>query len=509
MSLKLYNTLTKQKENFEPVEPGKVGIYLCGPTVYKDSHIGHAVGPVIFDAFKKYLTYKGYQVRLIVNITDVDDKLIVEAGRLGIPMEELARQVSAGYFEAMDKLGVDGIDDYPRATGHIDQIIQLVQRLGENNAAYEVDGDVYFDITQCHDYGKLSHRKTEDQIEGSRDLTGADKRHPGDFALWKKSAPDEVGWDSPWGRGRPGWHIECSAMSMQLLGETFDIHGGGMDLIFPHHENEIAQSETASGKPFAKYWMHNGLTRIKTKLTGGEIKAEKMSKSLGNIRTLKELLAKYPGPMIRFFLLSTHYRRPIDFSDEAIEAAQKGVMNIYRLLERVARITGEDIYDTRFDPNNAEQTALQEPDQQLRETITQSQLRYLDALDDDFNTAGALAVLFELCTALNRYVDERKLERPGSPEAKQLLLEGARMLTDLGQIIGLFLGPLTTPVAAGADNELVGRLITLLIDLRARARREKNFDLADAVRDQLKEINIVLEDRPDGTIWRKEQTSSG
>ena len=506
MALRIYNTLTRQKETFEPVVPGKVGIYLCGPTVYKDSHIGHAVGPVIFDAFKKYLTYKGYKVRIIINVTDVDDKIIIESQRLGIPMEELAHRVSAGYFEAMKKLGVDSIDEYPRATEYIERIINLIQRLGENGAAYEVDGDVYFDISRCKDYGKLSHRKPEDQIKCSRELAGNGKRNPGDFALWKKSAEGEVGWDCPWGggRGRPGWHIECSAMSMDLLGETFDIHGGGLDLIFPHHENEIAQSETATGKTFAKYWMHNGLTRVKTKQSSGEWSAEKMSKSLGNIRSLKELLAEYPPAVIRFFLLSTHYRRPIDFSDDAIEATQKGMMNIYRLLDRVLRITGDNVYGVNFDPTKAQQLAQSDTDKQICEIIAQSQTRFLEVLDDDFNTAGAIAILFELCGAINRYIDERKLERPGSPEAKQLALEGARMVTTLSRTIGLFEGPLKTDDTDVGDDILTGKLMELLIELRAQARRDKNFALADTIRDKLMDLNITLEDRPDGTTWQKD-----
>ena len=346
MALRLYNTLSKRKELFEPVEPGRVGIYLCGPTVYKESHIGHAVGPVIFDALKKYLTHKGFGVKLIVNITDVDDKLIKESAERGIGMGELAEEVSAGYFEAMDKLGVDSIDEYPRATDHIEQIVELIGRLEGRDAAYAVDGDVYFDVSKCADYGKLSHRHTDDQVEGSRELAGSGKRQSADFALWKASGEDEPGWESPWGRGRPGWHVECSAMSMHYLGETFDIHGGGLDLVFPHHENEIAQAETASGRGFAKYWMHNGLTRIKTKAASGEWQDAKMSKSLGNIRMIKELLGQYPAQVIRFFLLSTHYRRPIDFSDEAIQSVQKGMMNIYRLLERAARLSGQDVYET-------------------------------------------------------------------------------------------------------------------------------------------------------------------
>jgi len=504
MSLRIYNTLTRQKEVFEPVAPGKVGIYLCGPTVYMPAHIGHAVGPIIFDAFKKYLTYKGYKVKLIINITDVDDKIILESQRQGIPMEQLARQQAKEYFEAMDKLSVNSIDEYPRATEHIEQIIELIQRLGENDAAYEVDGDVYFDLSKCKDYGKLSQRRSEDQLEGSRQLTGEGKRNSADFALWKKSNDDEVGWDSPWGRGRPGWHIECSAMSMKMLGETFDIHGGGMDLIFPHHENEIAQSETTTGKTFAKYWMHNGLTRVKTKDSSGEWKMEKMSKSLGNVRLLKDVLTEYPPALIRFFILSTHYRRPVDFTDDTLQATYKGMMNIYRLLDRVARITGEDVYTVPSNLGNMENHTQSDIDRQLKEAVSQSQLRYLDGLDDDFNTAGALSILFELCNTINRYIDESKLEQRGAAHAKQLALEAARMVAGLGQILGLLEGPLEKASVEGTGGELIAQLMEIFIELRAEARKDKNFALADAIRDKLKSRNITLEDRPDGTVWQVE-----
>ncbi len=505
MTLRLYNTLTKQKETFEPVTPGEVKMYLCGPTVYKPSHIGHAVGPVIFDAFKKYLQYKGFKVTFIINITDVDDKLIVESEKQGISMEDLAAQVAENYFEAIEQLGVNSVDAYPRATDHIGDIIQLIQRLGEINAAYESNGDVYFDISACGDYGKLSHRKIEDQMEGTRELAGAGKRNTADFALWKKAGPDEIGWDSPWGRGRPGWHIECSAMSMKHLGETYDIHGGGMDLIFPHHENEIAQSETATCKPFVKYWMHNGLTRMKTKLAGGEVKAEKMSKSLGNIRTLTELFEIYSPQTIRFFLLSTHYRRPIDFSDDSVEATQKGMMNIYRLLDRVINITGQDVYSQTCNLRDMNQLAQKDSDRELIETVSDGQLRFIEALDDDFNTAGAIAVLFELTSAVNKYIDQQRIELQGEPGQKEFILEAARMITTLGKVIGILDKPLERPgQSAGQDDTLVDELVTLFIDLRAGAKKEKNFALADAIRDRLKNLSITLEDRPDGTTWRKD-----
>ncbi len=503
MALRIYNTLRNEKELFEPVEPGKVGIYVCGPTVYKESHIGHAVGPVIFDAFKKYLNYKGYDVRLVINITDVDDKIINEAKELGISTEELATQISAAYFEAMEKLGVNSIDQYPRATEHIDDIIHLIQQLGERDAAYAVGGDVYFDITKCQDYGKLSNRRSDDQWDASRELSGSGKRNPGDFALWKSAKADaEIGWDSPWGRGRPGWHVECSAMSMKYLGEYFDVHGGGIDLVFPHHENEIAQSETATNKPFAKYWMHNGLTRVKTKATGGEWKAEKMSKSLGNIKPLSELLAEFPPAVIRFFLLSTHYRRPIDFSDEAIEAVHKGMRNLYRLLERVERLTGEDVYNTTCAIEKLKEQTNAPADQAFIELVTQAKLRYLEELDDDFNTAAGIAVLFDLCTGINRYLDQQRQEIQARREAKDLVLEGARMLTSLGQALGLLTGPLETQATGDTMTE---QLMALLIELRAEARKQKNFALSDAIRDKLKAVGITLEDHPDKTTtWRKE-----
>ena len=502
MALRLYNTLTRQKELFEPVQPGKVGIYLCGPTVYKESHIGHAIGPVIFDALKKYLVYKGYQVKFIINITDVDDKIIAESQRLGITMEELARRVTERYFEALHKLGVTSVDHFPRATDHIGDIIGLIQRLGENQAAYTVDGDVYFDIAKCSDYGKLSNRKSEEQLEGSRELAGAGKHHPGDFALWKAAGESELGWDSPWGKGRPGWHIECSAMSMKHLGETYDIHGGGMDLIFPHHENEIAQSETATCKPFVKYWLHNGLTRVVTKAAGGEWKSEKMSKSLGNIRPILELLEEYPPQTIRFFLLCTHYRRPIDFSDEAIQTTQKGMMNIYRLLERAGRLSGAEVFREGVNIERMGELAQDEPGKELARELSRGQLRFLESLDDDFNTAGAIAVVQELTTAVNRYIDRQQLETRKDAAPIELMLQGARMITTLGQIIGLLTGPIET--RAGGD-ELTGKLMELLIALRDEARKSKNFALADVIRNRLKELGVVLEDRPDSsTNWKKE-----
>src|SRR3954469_19713252 len=338
MSLRVYNTLTRQKELFEPVRPGRVGIYLCGPTVYKSPHIGHMVGPVIFDAIKRYLQYKGYEVTWVVNITDVDDKLIDAAKRQNTTMPELAEKHTREYFECLSTLGVGSIDKFPRASDHIAEIIEMCQMLVHNGTAYVAGGNVWFDVTKDADYGKLSHRKVEEQASGLRDLEGQGKRHPADFALWKAAKKGEPQWDSPWGPGRPGWHIECSAMSMKYLTASFDIHGGGMDLMFPHHENELAQSESATGKTFAKFWLHNGLTRLNTKLASGEWADEKMSGSIGNVVSVKELIGKHGAALVRYMLLMTHYRRPIDFSDEVVTAARKGLANFDRLFERIDRL---------------------------------------------------------------------------------------------------------------------------------------------------------------------------
>src|SRR5687767_9267306 len=313
MSLRVYNTLTKQKELFEPVRPGKVGMYLCGPTVYKSPHIGHMVGPVIFDAVKRYLQYKGYEVQWVTNITDVDDKLIAAANKLGTTMQELAEKHTKEYFDTLAALGINSIDKFPKASDHIAEIIEMCQTLIAQGNAYAAGGNVWFDVTKDPDYGKLSHRRVEEQASGLRDLEGEGKKHPADFALWKAAKPGEPSWDSPWGQGRPGWHIECSAMSMKYLGATFDIHGGGMDLMFPHHENELAQSEAATGQPLARYWMHCGFL---------DLDGAKMSKSLGNVVRLRDALGRVGPEALRFFFVSTHYLNPLAFTDKSLADAE-------------------------------------------------------------------------------------------------------------------------------------------------------------------------------------------
>ena len=455
MSLRVYNTLTKQKELFEPVKPGKVGIYLCGPTVYKPPHIGHLVGPVIFDAIKRYLVFKGYEVTWVVNITDVDDKLIDAANAEKTTVAEIAQRCTKDYLDALAGLGVDTIDRFPKASEHMEEIATLIQKLVDLNFAYAADGNVWFDVTKDEDYGKLSHRRPEEQEAGARDLQGSGKRNPADFALWKAAKPGEPRWDSPWGPGRPGWHIECSAMSMKYLGQTFDIHGGGMDLLFPHHENELAQSESASGQKFVKYWLHNGLTKMKTKLAGGEVRDEKMSGSLGNV-----------------------------------VAARKGLSTFQRLFERVDRLGA----------NSARGGAAQEmPDVATLKTT------FLETMDDDFNTAGAIGVLHVLAGAINGFIETSKVERDKQPEALRAVADASQTLRDLGGLLGLFRGSISAPPSAtdAAGSETLDKVMGLLINLRNDARKDKNFKLADGIRNGLTSIGITLEDRADGTIWRK------
>ncbi len=335
MALRVYNTLTKEKTEFVPVEPGKVGMYVCGPTVYKPSHIGHMVGPVIFDTVKRYLTYLGYQVNFVVNITDVDDKLIVRARELNTTVKDLAERMTADYLDCLAKLNVKGIDRMPKATEHIAEMIDIMRGLIDAGYAYASQGDVYFDVSKDADYGKLCHRDPEQMEAGARIEVSDRKRNPGDFALWKGAKPGEPAWDSPWGRGRPGWHIECSAMSMKYLGRTLDIHGGGLDLQFPHHENELAQSESFTGETFSRYWMHNGLLKMGT---------AKMAGSVGNVVNVVDLLKKFPAETVRFLLLSTHYRSPIEYSEERLQEVKRSLEGFYRFFEGYERVRRESFY---------------------------------------------------------------------------------------------------------------------------------------------------------------------
>ncbi len=526
MGLVVYNTLSRKKEPFEPLTPGKIGIYLCGPTVYKPSHIGHAVGPIIFDAIKRYLVHCGYEVTLVVNITDVDDKLIVEAAEQNTTTMELAERITADYLSAMAILHVDGIDLMPKASEHIGDIISIVERLIGCGVAYESDGDVYFDVTKHDGYGKLSNRRVDEQ-EGRRDLQSGEKHNPGDFALWKAAKPeepDEVKFDSPWGLGRPGWHIECSAMSMRYLGDTFDIHGGGLDLIFPHHENEIAQSEAVTGKPFAKIWMHNGLTRMNTKKISKSDASAEMQAALAKM-TLHNLLVTYPGELIRFFILSTQYRRPIEYSEQEIESKRKALDTFYRLFERVERVCGQTPYGkTLTEPRasaRADGKVLGESRASARADIQSQPLAtacdecvtaFTRAMDDDFNTAGAIASLFDLAAAINRFIEQEKIEGAGPqasaradsspPAPTRDALTATAHLIATARLIGLFLEPAEKREAVGDD--LTEKAMQVLIEVRRHLRKKKDFETADMIRDLLAEAKITLEDRSEGTTWRQE-----
>lgn len=464
MTLNVYSTLTRRKEPFKTVVPGKVGIYLCGPTVYKPSHIGHAVGPIIFDAIKRYLTFRGYQVTWVVNITDVDDKLIVEAGRQKVGVYALAERVTADYLKAMKILYVEGIDIMPKASEHIGDIIRIIEALIKKGYAYTVGGDVYFDVTRDDDYGKLSNRKLEEQ-EGQRDLQSAEKRSPGDFALWKAAKPEDeacgAAWDSPWGRGRPGWHLECSAMAMALLGETLDLHCGGIDLVFPHHEDEIAQSEAATGKTFARCWCHGEFL-----LTDGA----KMAKRVGNVQNVEGLKeAGIGGAAVRHLVFSTHYRKQLNLSGDALEGSLEAVRRVGDFATRLAEAKG----GTR---------GLEDAADRL-ETAVRS------ALFDDLNAPEAMAALFEFIRAANK-----ELDQGGSDAAA--LRRAREVFTMVNGVLDLI------PEATETDADLAQWVEAQLV-ARKEARARRDFGTADAIRQALDDKGIVIEDTAQGTRWKR------
>jgi cysteinyl-tRNA synthetase len=517
-NVRIYNTLTRKKEPLRTVRPAKVGIYLCGPTVYREAHIGHMVGPVIFDTIKRFLSYCGYQVTWVVNITDVDDKLIAESNRRGLPMDQIAEEMTADYLANLKALGVDQIDHMPRATQYMDEIIRFIEQLIERGFAYVSDGDVYFEVARDPDYGKLSNR-TSQSLQGEGGEAAARKRAVGDFALWKSAKADEPSWPSPWGPGRPGWHIECSAMSRKLLGETFDIHGGGLDLMFPHHENEIAQSECCHGKPMVNFWVHNGLMRAdaaagkvggrsdreRAEPTANELSqvdvSTKISRSKG-AGGLAALIAQQGGERLRFFLLRTHYRSTIVFGDEPLREAGTALETFYRFFERFERITGRSFYQLAAPTRRGADDVAAADDAGWSE-IGAHRAAFLEKMDDDFNTGGALSELFELVRSLNRWIDQQQLEDAAhrSQQAQATLIAGATTLKELANPLGLFREPVTLPAAAG-EPSLVKGLMELFISLRAEARQRKDFATADRIRDGLAALGIVLEDRKDGTGWK-------
>lgn len=485
--LRVHNTLTGSKEPFEPLVPGKVRMYVCGVTVYDYCHIGHARSALVFDVLRRYLEYSGFVVEFAKNFTDVDDKIIKRANEQGVSCEHVTTTYINAYYEDMEKLGVRRATLEPRATEHIADIVRLVDTLLAKGMAYRVDGDVYFQVDRYPVYGRLSKRNVDDLQAGARVDVDERKRHPMDFALWKGSKPGEPSWDSPWGPGRPGWHIECSAMAMRHLGETFDIHGGGMDLIFPHHENEIAQSCGATGKEFARYWVHNGFVQINQ---------EKMSKSLGNFFTIREIFQKsewsdtVTGEMLRYFLLSTHYRSPLDFSDQSLNEAKNALNGFYDLFERL----------------NESAPAHGAADQQMQESTMRARAAFVAAMDDDLNTPNAVAALQTLRGEANKALDVGL-----SGEMRRVVRQEFRAL---GIVLGLlqtdtwrFKSQRQQPSSGGAEastDTLSDEDIADKLAARLAAKRSKNYQLADQLRAELASHGITIEDRPDGTSrWKR------
>lgn len=473
--INVYNTMTRRKEPFRPIKEGEVSVYCCGVTPYNDPHIGNARPFVTWDVIRRYLARRGYRVRYIQNFTDVDDKIINAANREGVTWKEIADRYIAAYFKAMDALNVRRADVFPRVSETMADILRMIETLVARGYAYATDaGDVYYSVEKFARYGRLSGRSIDDMEAGARVEVNETKRHPMDFALWKAAKPGEPAWDSPWGKGRPGWHIECSAMSVKYLGEAFDFHGGGSDLIFPHHENEIAQAEPCidGHEKFARYWLHNGFITIDN---------EKMSKSKNNFFTVKDILEEFSGEVIRFFILQTHYRSPLDFSDERLREAQAALDRLHNTKEAIETLAArEGAADTAA-------VLAQQARQFLRD--------FDAAMDDDFNTALAISQMFGLSKEINRYRQE--VERGTAFDAAHFK-EAADAYRTMAEIIGVF-----EQEKAQADDGLADGLMEIIIGLRQDARAEKNWALADRIRDELKEKGIVLEDTPNGVRWKR------
>ena len=474
--MKFYNTLTRKKEEFIPLEGNTVKIYVCGPTVYDSPHIGHARTYIAFDAIRRYLKYKGYDVIYVVNITNVDDKIINRAKELGEHPLKLAEKYEREFFDAMEKLNVEKADFSPRVTEHMQDIISFIQKLIEKGYAYVSEGDVYFSVEKFKEYGKLSHQSLKEIKAGARVDISEKKRNPLDFALWKKAKEGEISWSSPWGEGRPGWHIECSTMSMKYLGETLDIHGGAQDLIFPHHENEIAQSEALTGKTFVRYWLHTGFLLVK---------GEKMSKSLGNFITIDELLKTYDANAFRFLVLQTHYRSPIDFSFENLEKAKRAYKRLANAL---------DYLKQKLEEANGEDNT---------KVLEQYKEKFFEALDDDFDTPKAFAILFDFVN----FVYKSRMNRKSTEEA-------IKFFEDVFKIFGFKLEKkidraklisLAKEFISNAENKEEKELIEILIEIRAEHRRKKDYKIADYIRDKLREAGVIVEDLGDKTRWRLER----
>ena len=478
MPLKIFNTLTKREEGFMPLEPNHVRMYNCGPTVYDYFHIGNARNFIIAEVIRRYLEYKGYKVTFIQNVTDIEDKIIKKANNTGVTPAEVAQKFTDAYFEDMKALCILEPTYSPKATEHINEIVDFVKKLVEKGIAYEAEGDVYYDLSKFESYGKLSGQRVEDTLAGASERVEVNekKRHPADFDLWKKAKPNEPGWDSPWGPGRPGWHIECSVMSSKYLGETFDIHSGGNDLIFPHHENEIAQSEALTGKPFARFWIHNGMLQTK----GG-----KMSKSLGNIKSIRELLKKYTPNVIRFYLLSAHYRVPLDLNDNSLDEVSSAVERILNCVSMTERLSEQKV--KRDNVSNAEE--------ELNSFVDKAVIKFEESMDDDFNTPGAIGAIFELVSSANKFSSEETLSSYGKGVLK-------RVNSTIVKLCGLLGLDVAESKSLEESSALVDGLMNLIIEIRKSARENKDWATADKIRDGLANIGVTLSDTKDGTIWK-------
>lgn len=454
--MKIYNTLTRKKEEFHPIEEGKIKLYACGPTVYNYFHIGNARAFLFFDVVRRYFEYSGYDVTYVQNITDIEDKLINQSKEEGLTVQKIAEKYFNSFLEDTRALGIKQADHQPKATEYIDEMIKLIKKLEDKGFAYEVEGDVYFSVTKLPDYGKLSHRDIDELKAGARIKANKQKKHPADFTLWKKAKPGEPNWNSPWGKGRPGWHTECVVMSRSLLGKTFDIHGGGNDLIFPHHENEIAQAEASTGNPLANFWMHNGYLNIE---------GEKMSKSLNNFFTARDIMKDYDSDTIRFFFLSKHYRSPIDFNEDILKESKKAMRSFYTLLKEV------DYLKLRQD----------EP-KYSKELIRYKNI-FIKAMNDDFNTAKAISILFDILKAYR----------------KNNKINFVHLIVELGNSLGFFQN-LEQQLSEDL-NQVSEQLIQLLIEYRNTFKKDKNWAMADTIREDLKKIGVQLNDTPSGTEW--------
>ena len=470
--IRVYNTMSGQLEEFKTVEEGKVKMYVCGPTVYNYIHIGNARPIIFFDTVRRYLEYRGYDVKYVSNFTDVDDKIINKANEEGVTIDEIVKRYIAAFLEDTAKLNLkeEGMIR-PKATENIGEMIKMIKELESKGYAYAIDGDVYFEVEKYEDYAALSHHNIEDLKSGARIDIDTRKKSPVDFALWKSAKEGEPFWNSPWGKGRPGWHIECSAMSKKYLGDTFDIHGGGQDLIFPHHENEIAQSKCSHGGEYGRYWMHNGYLNIR---------GEKMSKSSGNFFTLRDILKDYDGNMIRFFMLSSHYRKPIDFSDEELEMAKTAIERIENTILRAEEVLKETPTD------------VTENLQEISEFLETSKKKFEDGMDDDFNTAIAIGTVFEMVKEINRFIDLTQK----SKEGLQVLRNSVEFIKQIViDVLGIKLN--LEMKVEGLSNELV----ELILDLRMNAKKDKNFALADDIRNRLSNLGIEIKDGKDKTAW--------